>query len=51
MKKEEKEVVKQYPYLIMDFFREDHILATNQSKQVSISLEYTFGLLGHYDFL
>jgi hypothetical protein len=49
--KKEKEVVKEYPYLIMDFFGEKHILATNQSKQVSISLKYTYGLLEHSDFI
>jgi hypothetical protein len=46
-----KKVVKKYPYLIMDLFREKHILGTNQGKQVFISLRYTLGLLEHFDFL
>ncbi len=35
----------------MDLFREKHILGTNQSKQMFISLRYTLGLLEHFDFL
>ena len=47
----EKDVAKDYSYLIMDFFEVKYILTTNQSKQVSISLEYIYGLLEQVDLI